>query len=396
MTRPRWRSALFLLGLASCSAPPAAAPTPAPSPQAPEVSPDELCREGSRLVDARRIELLESIERKPIDSFARLRPEERVRLDALQAKPDQRLLLLRHGPRLAVSLPPSHPLGPVELLVLEDRDEVALHYPDRNQRLLLPRERLADLYDGSARSSVRAGFELELAPVAKEELLPDELPASGPKLRAVSAQLRFRYYPSPERTSAWTLNLGARLHVRDEIVRTPGELPGAALVAALPLLASSEGVDALAAVTEQVGRPVRFTLRVDNESKPAAAAPALRYRVASEGWVRMPARIFCSARAGYRELRARPVRPGVQLLAPPLLAGLRAARAGGPLEVTNRSAYAALLYLDGALLGHVAAGERMAFRGIPEGYYRIYARSPTGMRAFGPHDLYVPGPLTLR
>lgn len=395
MTRPRWRSALVLLGLAGCSAP-ASAPTPAPAPSPPEVSPDALCRDGSLLVDARQIELLEALERKPIDSFARLRPEERARLDALQAQPDQRLLLLRHGARLAVRLPPSHPLGPVELLVLEDRDEVALHYPEKSQRLILPRERLADLYDGSARSSVRAGFELELAPVPVEELLPAELPASGRKLRAVSAQLRFRYYPSPERESAWTLNLGARLFVRDEIVRLPGELPGAALVAALPLLASSEGSEALAAVTERVGRPVRFALRVDNESKPAGVAPVLRYRVASERWVRIPARTFCSTRAGYRELRALPARPGVQLLTPAVLAGLRTARAGGALEVMNRSAYAALLYLDGALLGHVAAGERMAFRGIPEGYYRIYARSPTGIRAFGPHDLYVPGPLTLR
>jgi hypothetical protein len=64
--------------------------------------------------------------------------------------------------------------------------------------------------------------------------------------------------------------------------------------------------------------------------------------------------------------------------------------------VRNRSGHAAWVYADGVLLGWVAAGKRLALPGLPEGFYRIYARSPSAVRSWGPHDVYVPGPLTLR
>ncbi len=390
---------LILASLAGCRAPRGSAAT-SPPPPAPAVADedDPRCAEGARaLIYARQLVLTASLDRVPIGSFARLLPAERARLAELQSQPDLRLTLHSFGSRLAFSLPATHPLGPAELLIVDERRDAVIHYADRNQRQVVPREQLVDLVEGSSQSSTRAGHELELAPVPAEELAAAELPASGTRLRAVRAQIRLRHYPTPERSSSWTLSLALQLLVRDEILSPGTQLPGPALSAALPLLGDDDGLGVLGTLREQVGEPARFTLRVENESKPAGVTPTLRYQVSDQGWVRLPILGFCFRRPGYRDLRgARPERPGLQLIPAASLATLRAAPAGGPLEVHNRSGHTALIYLDGALLGFVSAGARMAFRGIPEGYYRVYARTPTGIRAFGPHDSYVPGPLTLR
>ena len=65
--------------------------------------------------------------------------------------------------------------------------------------------------------------------------------------------------------------------------------------------------------------------------------------------------------------------------------------------MVNTSTSLAYIHVDGALLGWVApGGGKMSFKGLPEGFCRVYARSPLGIRTWGPLDMYVPGPLTLK
>ncbi len=389
-----WLAALLTLlsgGAPGCRQPAAGQPlslAPAPEPEAP--APDPFCASG-RLQAVRRLVLVEQMQRTAIGSFARLSEEQRRALSALTARPDLRAELTLVGPRLLLTLPASHPAGPLEVLIAEDRDEVIAFWPSPRQRIVLPRHRLPDLLDGTSLTSERGGHELE---VEAAELGPeDRLPGRSLKLRALSAQIALHYFPEPPKPRSWSLRVGLRLLSADSPPAPTALDPVLALAA--PLLGDPAGLSVLGVVRARSGWPLRWEVSVANESRPASP-PVLRGEVLESGFATLPSSVVCSERQGYREARELP-RPsgGLQVVPPRELAGLRPATAAGPLEVHNRSKHAAYVYADGILLGWVAAGSRVALRGLPEGFYRIYARSPTGARAWGPHDLYVPGPLTL-
>jgi hypothetical protein len=340
-------------------------------------------------------------------SFARLEPAQKRELAQLAEQPELALVVEQHGPRVAVTLPSAHPAGPAMLLLASDVDALVVFLPERGLRTSLPRERLPDVIDATTLTSDRTSFELELDPPrpqdeGAEARLKAEAaalsPLPGPRRRAARALGGLRHQPHAARPRTWPLRLALRPIVRDEL---PPSLPApanGALHLALPLLEGGDGLELLDRLAERAGTPRELELEVASDAHGAGAGPRLRLAFEDQGWRRVPRAGLCLARAGHRDVRGMPRREGRgrQLLAPALLGRLRATRPAGPLSVANRGAHAALVYLDGALLGWVAADAELAFQGIPEGYYRVYARTPSGARAWGPFEIYVPGPLTLR
>lgn len=68
----------------------------------------------------------------------------------------------------------------------------------------------------------------------------------------------------------------------------------------------------------------------------------------------------------------------------------------GRLQARNLTRRRLFVLIDGFRIGSVAPGQTFVFRHMPPGYYRLAARSPLGIRSWGPRDLYLPGTWTLR
>jgi hypothetical protein len=328
----------------------------------------------------------------PIQSFAQLLPEQRRELEALYQKPDARIVVFEADGRLLMTLPSSHPSGEIELLLADDHDTVAVFYIDKKRCYLLPRDRLPDLLDGAPPSS-QSDLELEMRPSPGPR--PKGSPSPGRKLAGLNVQIALRSFPDPQKPRAWPVRIRLDLLFADELPSPIGRQP--LLSVALPLLQSEEGLDVIDAVARRMGPPLRWSIRVINESKPSAIAPQFSMEVEDQGRVRVPRTRLSLLRPGYSEGKLLPDRQesGRQILSEATLGRLRSTKPIGPLRISNRSSRSFFLYLDGALLGWVNPGRQMSFKGIPEGYYRLFAVSPTGLRAWGPIDTYVPGPLTL-
>ena len=226
-------------------------------------------------------------------------------------------------------------------------------------------------------------------PVAK---LP--VPA-GLTANTLTARLSLSYFPDRKAHKPVPMVQTISVALPDDASRLPWYPP--TLLLALPLLQGA-GLPALESLAFAMGRPpLSWAVTTANQARPRQAQPTVVTRVFDQGYVRVPRCDLAQHRKDYRDARTllRPQGQGLQRLRSTELGGLRGTRAGGPLRVTNRSSSTAMIHVDGALLGWVAPGGKMSFSGLPAGYYRVYARSPLGIRAWGPRDIYVPGPLSL-
>lgn len=345
---------------------------------------------------------------KAIGSFARLSVRERQVLSHVIDRSWARWLIYAHDGRLLIRPPLRHPLGDVELLLADDTDSVTVFQPRRRLRHTMRRDRLPDLFDG-VRASKRKDFKATLEPVAALAADSDGIDRRV-KLRAYRSELTMRYLPRSGRSRAWPLRLRLRLAVSDDPRPWPFQQP--LLHFGLPLLQDRRGLLALEGLAWRTGgQPVSWSLSVQNEGKPGGANPTLVARVEDRGHVRLRLDTFNEQRAGYRASRARPGvrRPGVQLIPASRLAPLRhvltdakpqnQAKQLTPmqgLKLDNRSDHTAYIYIDGAQVGWVAPRETFTIKGLPAGYFRVFCASPSLVRSWGPHDIYLPGPLTLR
>jgi hypothetical protein len=374
---------LFILLPLACQRP-SRQPDPAPPPP-PAVDPD--FQDGQ--LHARSYSLTSWIDTSQIGPFARLSPSQRDELRALQSRPDQQLSVLEARGRLLLILPPSHPAGPLEIII---GDRLAVYSPDRRLRVSLPRDRLLDLLDG-ARTSARSDLEIEVKTAPARA--GDRLPTVGARVRRLSVKLALRYLPTPDKPRGWPLRVRFRGLIPDELPGRGVDQP--MLQLALPLLVGSGTLPSLEEIAAHGGPLLRWSTTIVNEGRPAAVTPTIRTDVVFHGYQRVACELFSTARRGYTTVRALLGRrdDGRQLATDAVLGRLRSASTAGPLRVTNHSAAAAKIYADGALLGWVAPRRTISFRGLSAGYYRIYAVSGAALQAWGPFDLYVPGPLTL-
>ncbi|MBK8480053.1 MAG: hypothetical protein IPL40_02590 [Proteobacteria bacterium] len=368
--------------------------------------------------------LRQRLELPGIDSFARLEPSQRTALEALQVASALELHVYALSERALIVLPRAHPAGELVLLWRGDRDRLMVRAPD-GWLHSLRRELLPEVLDRAASA------EHTLEPPRLEALASTDAtraPTRSP-LRRGAWRLRARahYRPLAQQAAPWALRL--RLDLWTSLLGLEGGPTAQILLAlALPLCAGHDGLMALDALAEQVGgTPIGWRLKVVNESLPAGRAPIWRTEVTVLGAASMPER-----RLGFSGLSGRdsdhlrishqlpaPTLAGLQVVAPAALAALRApgpsstsarGRATAPrppsarpsagddakaLRIDNQSAGAALIYVDGVLLGWVAGGETFTFAGLRPGYYRVFAVAPTGARSWGPQDLYLPGTWTL-
>jgi len=333
-----------------------------------------------------------------IGSFARLTPDQRRHLDSLIDRSTIPIEISAAQGRVLVTLPYQHPGGPVELLLAEDMDRIFVFHPQRKLSHDVPLDRLPDLLDGHE-ASVRSDFVAEI-----EAPPPQQRPPTRTAL--LGATISLRYNPRPGHPLSWPIQQRVTLVFPDTPRPFYSVFQQPLLSICLPLLQSSLALELLQAqrgalVLESLAwnlaaPPQSWTTTLSNEGNPGGAAPTFHSKVVARGWVPVPPDRLSTSRHGYRNGRRWVQAAGIQLVPPTQLAGLRATRTTGALTISNRGRYLAQIYADGALLGWVTPGKTFAFRGLPDGYYRLYAVSPTGVRYWGPHDQYVPGPWTLR
>lgn len=365
---------------------------------------------------AEHFRLRQRLELPAIDSFARLSAAQRATLDRLQQASALELEVYALGERALIVLPPAHPAGELVLLWHNDRDRLTVRAAD-GWTHRLQREQLADVLDRAtpAERTLEASL---LESVADTTAAP----GNGGPLRRGAWRLRARasYRPLALEASPWAIRLKLDLWT-SPLGLEGGPSARTLLALALPLGTGRDGLLALDALAEQArGTPVGWRLKVVNESQPADRAPIWRTEVVDLGTAPMPERRFklttLPRRQGEPLRVSRQLPPpsvaGLQVVAPAQLASLRAppaptsnlapsiaTRGGGErdpaLLVRNQSGTAALIYADGVLLGWVAGGRSFGFTGLPPGFYRVFAVSPTGARSWGPHDLYLPGTWTL-
>jgi hypothetical protein len=365
-------------------------------------------RAASEHVYARHWVVSYRLDSRTIGSFARLSTSQRVGLARMTDRTWARWLLYAHDGRLLIRPPLRHPLGNVELLLADDTDSVTIFQPRRRLRYTVRRDRLPDLFDG-VRASERTDFKATLEPVAVLAADREGIDRRV-KLRAYRSEMSLRYIPRSGRARAWPLRLRLRLAVADDPWHWPFQQP--LLHFGLPLLQARRGLLALEGLAWRAGgQPISWTLSVNNEGKPSGVNPSLVARVEDRGHVRLRLETFEEQRTGYRVSRVRPGarRAGAQLVPATQLVRLRHGLAGATppakakqatlkqgLKLDNRSDHTAYIYIDGAQVGWVAPRETYTIKGLTAGYYRVFCVSPTLVRSWGPHDIYLPGPLTLR
>ncbi len=330
-------------------------------------------------------------------AFARLTPGQARTLRRLQASSVQVSEVLVAGGRLLWSLPPAHPLGPLKLVLVDDGEgKLFVLDPTGRKRYELSPGRLPDLLDGTAPSR-RTHLKLRVAPAvgaASNAALPYHRDVA---MTPWQVELDMRIGTGPAGRRRTNLQLGLRVWTE----AGPGQLPHREplLALALPLLVGSAGAPALEAMAHRMGRPVLgWQVTARPRGGPGHPPAVERVTVVDRGWMRVPLCRLASTRPAYKAAAGEPgfAAPGRQLLPAAELGGLRKGLAAGMLSVDNRTPTAAMVYVDGALLGWVAPRRRHGFKGLSAGFYRVVARSPLGTAVWGPFDMYVPGPVVLR
>jgi len=345
-----------------------------------------------------------------LGSFARLTKEGRAALKRLRAGSALVSEVRVAGNRLLWSLSPNHPLGPLKLVlvdgnpgraVVSDGDQGRLVVLDGSTRKKyeISLGRLPDLLEGSSRTKrTRHTLTLEQGP-APTPPFPTLAPVA---LETLSARVSLR----KSSASGGRLVSDLGLYVRLYLAAGPRQLPHREplLALALPQLLDSRGAGLMEILAHAAGRPllgwsVKVTTPGSSPSDSArSAVPEERTTLLARGWLRIPLCRLSTVRPAYTDAGADPSlsSAGKQRIKADDLKDLRPTAPAGPLTVENRSPTAAMIYLDGALLGWVAPFKKHSFKGIPAGFYRVYARTPLGTRAWGPWDVYVPGPVVLR
>ena len=365
-----------------------------PAKKAAAPDPDFSCKQ---FFWARSYSLVSHLRTGPASSFARLTNPQKEALARLIRRSEIRHKLSVADGRILITMPRtlSPPrTRPLELLLAEDLGRLVIFDPQRKLRFALPLDRLPDVLDGVMRSR-RGDFRLDLAVAAGTEARALPVP-SGIKASTFAARVSLNYFSDRKTHKPQRIEQQLEVALPDSPARLPFYSP--TLLVALPLLQAPSGLPALESLTFALGRPpLSWALTTKNHSRASHAASTIITRVFDQGHVRVPRCEFAEDRKDYRDARTllRPQGKGLQRFLPTELARLREARAGGAMAVHNRSRFVAHVHVDGALLGWVAPGSAMDFNGLPAGFYRVQARSPLGIRTWGPVDMYVPGPLTL-
>ncbi|MFH1132482.1 MAG: hypothetical protein V1754_14190 [Pseudomonadota bacterium] len=341
-------------------------------------------------IHVQHFELKSRLETKAADGFAQLGSQQRAELNKLKSLWDPSFHVYTTTERMLVILSKQHPAGPLELLFSDDLNILVVSTPNKHSHVL-HRERLPDILDCSMQSS-RYGFGLTLDHPTPN---PDEF---IPHIKTVVTKITvpFHYRVVKDATIGYPIRLQLRMLTQAQPQNSPSSRH--LLNIALPLLQNNNGMQLLESLGEENNIPKLWSLLVENRSYPNDASPNMVTRVVRQTRERMPEERFSTKRNGHKIVENFPhcKRTARQVLQPEKLINLRKSKVKGPLHIENKSGFAAHIYVDGIHIGWANPNTKINFLGLPQGYYRIYATTPTGLRSWGPHDIYVPGPLTLR
>lgn len=343
-------------------------------------------------VTAERFGLQAKINQQLIGGFAQLSDQQKQHLAKLQKQSLLKFEVNGYAGRLLVDFPVIHPLSKAQLLIDEEMDTIFVFMTEKKIRYLLPRDRLPDIFD-CAQPSSRSDFTLIYD---DESPLPSEQQLHQKHKLAVRQAVGNVFYSRVRQNKGWPLKYSLRLTTDDSILKPLGRYPLWSLI--LPWFETEHGRTLLAEFDDRLGTPAQWSLTVTNEAQPTAAPFMQKNRLQNWGTHNLPRSNFSFVRNGYRDSKVfdECASAGRQIWPESALALLREAKNEGPLVINNRFTMPLLIYVDGLYLGWIGAEREFSFAGLPAGFYRLYATTFTGARAFGPFDLYVPGPVTLK
>jgi|GEM_PF-6972690 hypothetical protein len=331
------------------------------------------------VVNVRHWQLRHRLGLNDIRSFAKLSLRQQESLTKLTKAWHAPVNIYSAGQRALVELAADHPAGPIKILLTDDHNDITIFTAD-GRRFSEPRHRLADLLDCTQSALFHDTQQRIVAVKGRRSTSP-----------GLGFELEFRYRPNRKRPSEWRMQLNAEFH---PVPHAPvGPIDNSVLHTALPFLPQHQ----LTTLGNTLGAPKYWSSQIVNRSLPSKLAANWLSRVEDMRWLPLPARRFARTRPGYRATNARfrCSARGKQLIAASQLFWLRRGTVGGTLQMKNRSKFAAYVYVDGIRIGFIGSRSDFTFTGLPDGYYRIYATTPSGLKSWGPRDTYIPGPLTL-
>lgn len=339
---------------------------------------------------------------KQPSAFARLDGAEAQAYERLRPSSVLRIRVFALTDRLLVLLPSTHPAASLQLLLADDRPfatGLTVFAPDK-WSYQLTRSALPDVLDRATPSQRELGDDAPRQAVAVPPSLLQLLQSDRRSLlSALRVAVPLRYRSTAEQRD-WSVRAQLTVVVPAQPTpllgpHRPSQQPLLSL--ALPLVQLARGAGLMETLGLTWGEPLAWQLEVDNETKSSGAAPRFAVRVEDRGWVSLPREHFATQRQGFRQggRLPPPDSDGRQIVDRARLSALRRGASGGTLRVRNDSPVAAFVHIDGLRLGWVAAGHELSFEGLNRGYYRVYAHSPSGVRSWGPRDLYLPGELLL-
>lgn len=393
----RWTLSLLvgLCGAGGCH------PTP-PSARAPALAlegragAEQRADGADQTLFARHVELVQRAAFARPVGFARLDERQRASLERLAGRSTWSTRVYLIADRALIVPQARHPAGGLELLVCTDLGRLVVFAEDR-WAYDLPLSKLPDVLDRTTGTSRRES----ISPV-QSAMGPTSAPARRMRqdrlLVAISkAEVTLRYAASPRGSrGAWSLRQRIETTHPAAVRAAPGDFVLYTLMS--PLLQTRTGRLLLESLQERSGTPLGWSTTTINESFAASPALQIETRVHDRGWVKLTAARFAAHREGYRRAArlGAPSGPGTQLVSSDQLAALRTGTRAADFTVENRSQMAALVFLDGALIGWVAPEGRMSFAGAGEGFYHAQAITPTGVRGWVSEGLYLPGTFVLR
>ncbi|MBW2734237.1 MAG: hypothetical protein JRH20_17755 [Deltaproteobacteria bacterium] len=327
-------------------------------------------------------------------TFTRLDASHARALGNLVAASTQQSKIFAAEGRLLILPPKNHPAAGLELLLDSGENRLDVRLPDgRIVRLLA--SALVDVLDRALPSKRGLGEDPMHGGIPQLHVQATNTDRALGEQWKIDAPLRFH---RRDLAAPWSL----RVHVTLSAATTsktaapsstaPSITPLCPLI--LPLIL---GVDEIpAGLTLCPGRVQGWKIALENSDRESRASACFETSVDEHGWGKPSESVKpFKGRVDKAWRVSGPDTPGAQHLDAKALAAIRPSGPTGTLTVDNRSRVAALVYLEGALLGWVAAGRKMHFKGVPHSFFQVFATAPSGVRAWGPKALYVPGTLTL-
>ena len=316
------------------------------------------------------------------------------------------------GDRMLLMAPESSPAADLRIVLAFDRG-TATAFDGKKWAYTVPIEQFADLVDFSPPSHRAVTnsqwvnkphpVEMKSCSIPCSNTCPVDCVLPNPQRRGLLTSylsMSANFSIEISRAQELPFSLQSRLELTTQAGNRSGHSASPLYALVLPHFVGNHIGSSIEALARAGGIPTRWRVRYTNQRNRHNHAPTLAATLVDHGPMSIPLNHFAIVRPGVRSGHRLPrlQRSGVQVLSQEPLKRLRPTSTSERIEtlvVANPSLQAALVYIDGMLLGWVAPENTFRFHGIPRGFYRLYALAPSGAKSWGPRDTFVGGTFSL-